>query len=148
MHPLCCIRVDCPCGGGSGIDEHSPSPSPSLSVRDRMDAEEEEIRRKRPPRKANAVGRGLEEVTTGSVVFAGVLHKWTNYGKGWRSRWFSLKNGVLSYSKVRVDGDDVRYGDSCDDVRLIGGSRIGERRGRRKQANGQVGAGVVHLKVR
>lgn len=148
MHPLCCIRVDCPCGGGGGgIDDHLPSPSQSQSVRDRMDAEEEEIRRKRPPRMANAAGRGSEE-GTGSVVFAGVLHKWTNYGKGWRSRWFLLKNGVLSYSKVRADGDALRDGDGCDGVRLIGGSRIGERRGRRKQANGLVGSGVVHLKVR
>ncbi|CAD6270171.1 unnamed protein product [Miscanthus lutarioriparius] len=32
---------------------------------------------------------------------AGVLHKWVNYGKGWRSRWFVLEDGVLSYYKLR-----------------------------------------------
>ncbi|VFQ89985.1 unnamed protein product [Cuscuta campestris] len=31
---------------------------------------------------------------------AGVLHKWVNYGKGWRVRWFVLEDGVLSYYKV------------------------------------------------
>lgn len=30
----------------------------------------------------------------------GVLHKWVNYGKGWRSRWFVLEDGVLSYYKL------------------------------------------------
>ncbi|CAL5398577.1 unnamed protein product [Camellia sinensis] len=31
---------------------------------------------------------------------AGILYKWVNYGKGWRSRWFVLEDGVLSYYKV------------------------------------------------
>ncbi|XP_050375313.1 oxysterol-binding protein-related protein 1D isoform X1 [Argentina anserina] len=31
---------------------------------------------------------------------AGILYKWVNYGKGWRSRWFLLEDGVLSYYKV------------------------------------------------
>ncbi|KAA8529674.1 hypothetical protein F0562_034226 [Nyssa sinensis] len=34
----------------------------------------------------------------GSV--AGILYKWVNYGKGWRSRWFVLEDGVLSYYKI------------------------------------------------
>ncbi|KAJ4961267.1 hypothetical protein NE237_021177 [Protea cynaroides] len=37
-------------------------------------------------------------VANGSV--AGILYKWVNYGKGWRSRWFVLEDGVLSYYKV------------------------------------------------
>ncbi|KAM2334082.1 hypothetical protein ACFXTH_011677 [Malus domestica] len=31
---------------------------------------------------------------------AGILYKWVNYGKGWRSRWFVLEDGVFSYYKV------------------------------------------------
>ncbi|CAG7881468.1 unnamed protein product [Brassica rapa] len=31
---------------------------------------------------------------------AGILHKWVNYGRGWRSRWFVLQDGVLSYYKI------------------------------------------------
>lgn len=37
-------------------------------------------------------------VASGSV--AGILYKWVNYGKGWRSRWFMLEDGVLSYYKI------------------------------------------------
>ncbi|XAR64465.1 hypothetical protein NMG60_11024823 [Bertholletia excelsa] len=35
---------------------------------------------------------------SGSV--AGILYKWVNYGKGWRSRWFMLEDGVLAYYKI------------------------------------------------
>ncbi|KAK3026065.1 hypothetical protein RJ639_042557, partial [Escallonia herrerae] len=35
---------------------------------------------------------------SGSV--GGILYKWVNYGKGWRSRWFVLEDGVLSYYKI------------------------------------------------
>ncbi|KAG2709127.1 hypothetical protein I3760_05G224200 [Carya illinoinensis] len=31
---------------------------------------------------------------------SGILHKWVNYGKGWRPRWFVLLDGVLSYYKI------------------------------------------------
>ncbi|KAG2679814.1 hypothetical protein I3760_11G068600 [Carya illinoinensis] len=34
----------------------------------------------------------------GSV--AGILYKWVNYGRGWKSRWFVLEDGVLSYYKI------------------------------------------------
>ncbi|KAK9050909.1 hypothetical protein SSX86_027534 [Deinandra increscens subsp. villosa] len=41
-------------------------------------------------------------VFSGNVggVVAGILYKWVNYGKGWRSRWFTLEDGVLSYYKT------------------------------------------------
>lgn len=38
------------------------------------------------------------KVFSGTV--AGILYKWVNYGKGWRSRWFVLEDGVLSYYKI------------------------------------------------
>ncbi|KAL9173289.1 hypothetical protein ABFS82_03G103800 [Erythranthe guttata] len=31
---------------------------------------------------------------------SGILHKWVNYGRGWRPRWFLLQDGVLSYYKI------------------------------------------------
>jgi hypothetical protein len=75
-----------------------------------------------------------------AVAVEGVLHKWTNYGRGWRERWFSLRDGVLSYSKIRADaGAGAAEGDG--EVRLIG-SRIGGARRTEKPA------GVVSLKVR
>ncbi|KAK9095983.1 hypothetical protein Sjap_021480 [Stephania japonica] len=36
----------------------------------------------------------------GVVGISGVLHKWVNYGRGWRSRWFVLQDAVLSYYKI------------------------------------------------
>ena len=80
-----------------------------------------------------------------AVAVEGVLHKWTNYGRGWRERWFSLRDGVLSYSKIRADaGARARAGAADGDdreVRLIG-SRVGGARRTEKPA------GVVFLKVR
>ena len=77
------------------------------------------------------------------MAVEGVLHKWTNYGRGWRERWFSLRDGVLSYSKIRADAPGAGAGAADDDreVRLIG-ARIGIARRTEKPA------GVVCLKVR
>ncbi|CAD6246690.1 unnamed protein product [Miscanthus lutarioriparius] len=85
-----------------------------------------------------------------AVAVEGVLHKWTNYGRGWRERWFSLRDGVLSYSKIRAAdaGGVARAGaraqagaaDGDGEVRLIG-SRVGGARRTEKPA------GVVFLKV-
>ena len=36
-------------------------------------------------------------------IVAGVLVKFVNLGKGWRSRLFVLKHGVLRYYRVRAD---------------------------------------------
>ncbi|KAJ1946098.1 hypothetical protein GGF37_001356, partial [Kickxella alabastrina] len=37
---------------------------------------------------------------------SGVLYKWTNYVGGWKSRWFALSGGVLSYYKSEADAAD------------------------------------------
>lgn len=75
-----------------------------------------------------------------ALAVEGVMHKWTNYGRGWRERWFSLRDGVLSYSKIRDDAG-AAAAEEDGEVRLIG-SRIGGSRRREKPA------GVVSLKVR
>ena len=55
------------------------------------------------------------------AMMAGVLYKWTNYGKGWRSRWFRLRNGVLSYTKIRRTKNlNLLMSPTSDDVMLIG----------------------------
>jgi hypothetical protein len=54
----------------------------------------------------------------GSV--AGILYKWVNYGKGWRSRWFVLEDGVLSYYKIHGP-DKILMSPAKDrSVRVIG----------------------------
>ncbi|XP_059275989.1 oxysterol-binding protein-related protein 2A isoform X1 [Lycium ferocissimum] len=91
MHPLCCITLESP----SEMREHS-SPEPTLL------------------RTGSAVVYSRSDFNNNNVVgsdvagVAGILYKWTNYHKGWRSRWFTLRNGVLSYSKNRRNDDDVR----------------------------------------
>ncbi|PAN33675.1 hypothetical protein PAHAL_6G037300 [Panicum hallii] len=74
-----------------------------------------------------------------AVAVEGVLHKWTNYGRGWRERWFSLRDGVLSYSKIRA-GAGAGAAEEDGEVRLIG-SRVGGARHTEKPT------GVVSLKV-
>eukprot|EP00267_Zea_mays_P021299 XP_008645098.1 uncharacterized protein LOC100383477 isoform X2 [Zea mays] len=80
----------------------------------------------------------------------GVLHKWVNYGKGWRSRWFVLEDGVLSYYKLRGAGaGGVAVSPAAAAARVIGdGSAVQQAR--------EVAAGagklwkpfgVIHLKV-
>ncbi|KAH9299505.1 hypothetical protein KI387_031187, partial [Taxus chinensis] len=85
---------------------------------------------------------------------AGILYKWVNYGKGWRTRWFMLQDGVLSYYKihgphkiavnrrtekgVRVIGDESLK--LMRKPRNIYGHRIESRHHRKPY-------GEVHLKV-
>lgn len=96
------------------------------------------------------------EASNGVVVVAGLLYKWVNYGKGWRSRWFVLEDGVLSYYKVHGP-DKILVGPVCGanaGVRVIGEDSL--RRVRRDQAcafgsaNGRRWKpfGEIHLKVR
>lgn len=104
MHPLCCISLDYPAAGTDVLSDPTPA-----------QATEEA-----------AAGTGCGRV-------AGVLHKWTNYGKGWRRRWFLLRDGVLSYSKDR----------RCDapaDVRVIGKPSPGRTKHKT--------VGVAHFEVR
>ncbi|KAL8137854.1 hypothetical protein V2J09_003855 [Rumex salicifolius] len=53
----------------------------------------------------------------------GILYKWVNYGKGWRSRWFMLEDGVLSYYKVHGP-DRVLMSSGKKFVKVIGEESI------------------------
>lgn len=126
MHPLCCISIDCP-----GIGDRSPNPT------EREPASEE-----RSGPEGNAGREGESDVSV-----AGMLYKWTNFGKGWRSRWFTLRNGVLAYSKIRRREDRFYVGGH---VQLIGAASarlsraIGDGAEGRRSRNP---VGVVYLKV-
>ncbi|XP_031262274.1 oxysterol-binding protein-related protein 2A-like isoform X3 [Pistacia vera] len=130
MHPLCCISLESP-----GIGDQSPDMWLS--------------RTRSLPAGSVSGFYGSEGNAQGSEgTVAGVLYKWTNYGKGWRSRWFLLKNGVLSYSKIHRP-EYLNLLPPTDDVRLIGEistnrlSRMDSGGFRRKQ---QKDVGIVHLK--
>ncbi|CAN1834362.1 Oxysterol-binding protein-related protein 2A [Linum perenne] len=132
MHPLCCISLE-----SAGIGDQSPELATALT------------RARSLP--AALIGGSRDEDCSESATVAGVLYKWTNYGKGWRSRWFLLKNGVLSYSKIRRP-ENLNLLALNEDVRLIGAistSRLQRMDSgscsRRKQEKKTVG--IVHLKI-
>ncbi|KAK9103165.1 hypothetical protein Sjap_020419 [Stephania japonica] len=94
------------------------------------------------------------------VNVAGLLYKWTNYGKGWRCRWFSLKNGFVSYSQIRRSDDLDAFVAAADrqvlvigDVssgrlpRLNSSSSSSNGGGSCRRRKSQKSAGFVHLKI-
>ncbi|XP_016443331.1 oxysterol-binding protein-related protein 2A-like [Nicotiana tabacum] len=116
MHPLCCITLE----STSEIGDQSPEPTL--------------LRTGSAVVYSNING---SDIINASDV-AGILYKWTNYHKGWRSRWFTLRNGILSYSKNRRP-DHI----TGDDVRLIGNLPAGNNSRRKCRKS----VGIVHLKV-
>ncbi|PKA46479.1 Oxysterol-binding protein-related protein 2A [Apostasia shenzhenica] len=126
LHPLCCISIDCP-----GAGDRSPEP-----------AERETVAVERVGSEGIAGGDGKSDV---SVV--GVLYKWTNFGKGWRSRWFTLRDGVLTYSKIRRREDSFAVGDR---VQVIGAASARLSRPPDDGGEGRKGkkpVGVVYLQI-
>ncbi|KAL5552724.1 hypothetical protein UlMin_040125 [Ulmus minor] len=89
---------------------------------------------------------------SGSV--AGILYKWVNYGKGWRSRWFVLEDGVLSYYKVHGPDKILMSPAREKSVRVIGEDSLRYMQKANWSSN-RLGApsrackpfGEVHLKV-
>ncbi|GMH09520.1 hypothetical protein Nepgr_011361 [Nepenthes gracilis] len=134
MHPLCCMSIESPVIGDQSpertLSRRASVKGLALGIAGGSDGS------------AGRVAHGLE------TSVAGVLHKWTNYSKGWRSRWFVLQNGVLSYSKIRLL-ENLDFLPVGDEVRLIGdvsSTRLArmDSCGRRKQHRTNA---VVHLKV-
>ncbi|GAB2256908.1 hypothetical protein Droror1_Dr00022967 [Drosera rotundifolia] len=92
------------------------------------------------------------EITLNDVVgkgICGLLYKWVNYGRGWRPRWFVLRDAVLSFYKVRGrDRVSVGY-DAGRGAKVIGEEsfrRISSSR-RRSPSRRCVPAGEIHLKI-
>ncbi|XP_010933694.1 oxysterol-binding protein-related protein 2A isoform X1 [Elaeis guineensis] len=123
MHPLCCISIDCP-----RVGDRSPAPA-------------------EPEPELYGVVEGEASSSAVAVAVAGVLYKWINFGKGWRSRWFSLRNGVLSYSKI-PQGEEVSFSEG-EGVRLIGtaASRLSRANVSCGGRNPPKPVGVVYLKI-
>ncbi|KAJ4912898.1 Oxysterol-binding protein-related protein 2A [Raphanus sativus] len=136
LHPLCCITLESP--QTLDDDDGDDANKPPLNL----------ARSRSLPATSLTGGSNRRSVTTAGSV-AGILYKWTNFSKGWRSRYFLLRNGILSYSKIRRP-ENLNLLSSSDDVRLIGNisadrlSRMDSCSGRRKQ---EKSVGIVHLKV-
>ncbi|CAH9086190.1 unnamed protein product [Cuscuta europaea] len=125
MHPLCCLLLE-----SGAIGDQSPQPTSKKKAAPRL------------LRTGSAVvGSDAWSVGSEATSVAGVLYKWTNFHKGWRSRWFILRNGILTYSKTRRPA----YSASSDDgIKLIGqlpSNNPGAQRKPRKSVR------IVHLKV-
>ncbi|KAI4327102.1 hypothetical protein L6164_019602 [Bauhinia variegata] len=138
MHPLCCISLESP-----GIGNQSPEAS--LSRTRSLPASFAAASR------AGSDGNAGVRIQGSETTVAGILYKWTNYGKGWRSRWFLLKNGVLSYSKIRWP-ENLNLLTPTDEVKLIG--EISTNRLARMETGNTMrrkhqksASGVVHLKI-
>ncbi|XP_010529486.1 PREDICTED: oxysterol-binding protein-related protein 2A-like isoform X2 [Tarenaya hassleriana] len=139
LHPLCCVSLESP----HGIGDDPPDTAAPLTRSRSLPA----------TAVAAAIGGsdGKRQKAAGSEAetVAGILYKWTNFGKGWRSRWFLLRNGILSYSKIRRP-ENMNLLSPAEDVRLIGDistsrlSRMNSCSGRRKQHKT---VGIVHLKI-
>lgn len=114
MHPLCCITLE-----SSTIGDQSPD------------------------LKLSAVPETNSDGSDSTTCFAGVLYKWTNYSKGWRSRWFILRNGIISYSKLHRLDNRAQL-PATNDVRIIGDASSG--RFSRLNSSGKA-PGIVHLKI-
>ncbi|KAI4368468.1 hypothetical protein MLD38_017024 [Melastoma candidum] len=96
MNPLCCIA---PVSLDPGPNPPAP-PSllprgPDLEVVDEDDGDG-----------GGPAGRAVE----------GLVYKWVNYGKGWRERWMVLRDGVLSYYKLRGPDKIAGVGGAGDGV--------------------------------
>lgn len=97
---------------------------------------------------------GLSSFRESQMLFAdqhgisGILFKWVNYGRGWRPRWFVLKEGVLSYYKIHGSHKII-----VNEETEKGSKVIGEVSMRRMSRNGnsqsrqRIPVGEIHLKV-
>ena len=138
MHPLCCISLESP-----GVGNQSPEAS--LSRTRSLPASFAGASRCGSDGNAGVRSHGSE------ATVAGILYKWTNYGKGWRSRWFLLRNGVLSYAKIRLP-ENLNLLMPTDEVRLIGQistshlARMDSGSTMRRKHH-KTPLGIVHLKI-
>ena len=136
MHPLCCISLE----DGACNSPAAASTSPEMAL-SRVGSLKACLSLPR-----SDAGRGSD------VSVAGPLFKWTNYGKGWRSRWFLLRSdGHLSYCKILSHQNlNSLLSTLGDDVGIIGNVKSPrlyrmESCGRRKHSKGN--NSTVHLKV-
>ncbi|XWS69124.1 hypothetical protein CRYUN_Cryun04dG0152700 [Craigia yunnanensis] len=161
MNPLCCIAP-------VSIDRDRANPVVTKSGPQCQLSIETSIRTvtsinaetdKSSPSVTNHASEALfDEPIVGDVTaihgVAGILYKWVNYGKGWRSRWFVLEDGVLSYYKVHGPDKILMSPAREKSVRVIGEDSVRYMRKANWSSNRVNSAatqckpfGEIHLKV-
>ncbi|KAH1094886.1 hypothetical protein GLYMA_14G164600v4 [Glycine max] len=108
-------------GGESGRTSLAPAPAVDVRIND-------------------LVGNGI----------SGILHKWVNYGKGWRPRWFVLQDGVLSYYKIHGPDKIVVNSETEKGSKVIGDESarmISRNRNSTHVNHRRKPVGEIHLKV-
>lgn len=135
MNPLCCIAP-------VSIDRDRANPVVTKSTAHcQLGHETAAVKTVKSSLSAqvSSVGADFDKSSTASVVVesvtesryngnggglgasvAGILYKWVNYGKGWRSRWFVLEDGVLSYYKIHGPDKILMSPARDNSVRVIG----------------------------
>lgn len=99
---------------------------------------------------SSKASKGFQETSKVSTSVAGILYKWVNYGKGWKSRWFVLQHGVLSYYKIHGPDKIAVNEETEKGIRVIGEESL---KVIKKSKYGRAGSkerkpfGEIHLKV-
>lgn len=149
MHPLCCISLEGGGGGGGGDGDGDTSPGPGIGSPEQGLSRAGSL--KRCPTLPGSNKGNVGSFRRSEVSVAGALYKWTNYSKGWRSRWFLLRgDGLLSYCKILSPQSLNSLSSSLpDDVTVIGdltSPRLIRLDSCRKKKYNNTNT-VVHLKV-
>lgn len=174
MHPFCCVPADhnnsmpaTPSSAAAPVSDFSKHINPVHNVNNHnhnhnhnhhvtfntaSDAE-------RQPPAMRLTSGDQRDVKINDIVgsgISGILHKWVNYGKGWRPRWFVLQDGVLSYYKIHGPDKIVVSKETENGSRVIGDESF--RRFSRHRNSGATSnnshhprrkpVGEVHLKVK
>ncbi|CAJ2641416.1 unnamed protein product [Trifolium pratense] len=110
--------------GASSVN-HAATPFRSLSTCNRTSRTSPSTNR---PVQRSASARLARQNTSREVMLndivgngiSGILHKWVNYGRGWRPRWFVLHDGVLSYYKIHGPDKLILNRDVENQSKVIG----------------------------
>ncbi|CAA2966879.1 Hypothetical predicted protein [Olea europaea subsp. europaea] len=175
VHPFCCIL-----SMTINSNDMPPAPAPVLSADSQIKNRNSVVSRTSSTREDHQIisflntncsnnhsqnhhSREQQQVKINDIVgdgISGILSKWVNYGKGWRSRWFVLQDGVLSYYKIHGPDKILVSQETEKGSRVIGEESIKRmtrqnHRNHHHHKNGINGSfsksrkpvGEVHLKV-
>ncbi|KAL2339835.1 hypothetical protein Fmac_007775 [Flemingia macrophylla] len=154
MHPFCCVSAisDQASPVKPSFADFAMPPLPAAAAVTRSDSVP------RHSQKNSLSGSQREqpvvvEVKINDLVgngISGILHKWVNYGKGWRPRWFVLQDGVLSYYKIHGPDKIVVNPETEKGSKVIGEEsmrRITRNRNSYPCQHRRKPFGEIHLKV-